>query len=264
MRLRELQARVMAQVTTQVTAEVHTACPLPLRRSDNPAIDNATRLKAYRDNVQGAHLAALDNVYPVTADVLGPRYWRHLLKTTITRFGSASGDLNAYGSFVPRLLHDAQKSRPELADFPYLGDLARLEWAVHRLRLAPQDPAFPWTDFMALSEQIQTRATLIPARAVSRFESAFPVHVIWSLHAGASESADAGPDPVVCCLHRNAGFDVSITRLRPRQAALLAAIIAGRNLRQIAAETETTRQERVMQQLYDWIAQGWITGFEVR
>ena len=94
------------------------------------------RLAAYRANVKGAHLQALDQSFPVLREVLGPRYWRQLLEAELPVYASPSPDLNCYGDFMPELLREAQRRRPELHDLPYLEALATLEWQVHRARFA--------------------------------------------------------------------------------------------------------------------------------
>jgi hypothetical protein len=125
------------------------------------------RLDAYRANIKGAHLQALDQAYPVLREVLGPRYWRQLLEAELPVYASSSPDLNAYGDFMPELLREAQRQRPELRDLPYLEALATLEWQVHRARLNGRCIARASPRTMPCSTGMRSRAcpkTCRPAR----------------------------------------------------------------------------------------------------
>ena len=161
MKLAELQARMLEAVTRAGDADPELHSLIPQARDLGPE----ARLDAYRANIMGAHLDALDAVYPVTREVLGSRYWRQFLVQEIPEFGSPSPDLHEYGDFLPGLLGQAQKKHRELADFDYLGELAQLEWQVHLAQFKAPDPEFDWTTFQSLDpdRQMQVRFTLSPA-----------------------------------------------------------------------------------------------------
>lgn len=221
------------------------------------------RIEAYRANISGAHLNALDHAFPVTREVLGERYWRQLLEQEIEAFSSTVADLHAYGEFVPELLHAAQQRRPELEDFPYLADLATLEWHVHRARFAQDDPAFDWKSFRALTADIQSQASLTPSRALTVFRSSYLVDVIWHAHQTTGAHAPEAGLPAACCIHRINRFDVTVTRLSAAQTNLLVAIGGETSLEALSQAEGLIEPEEIIRQLYDWIQQGWIVGFEV-
>jgi hypothetical protein len=164
------------------------------------------RLDAYRANIKGAHLQALDQAYPVLREVLGPRYWRQLLEAKLPVYASSSPDLNAYGDFMPELLREAQRQRPELRDLPYLEALATLEWQVHRARFAADDAVFDWDAFASLPEDVQASARLLRSNALALLQLDYPVDAIWISHNGldAGEDDDAGDS--YCCVHRAGRF----------------------------------------------------------
>jgi hypothetical protein len=222
------------------------------------------RIDAYRANVRGAHLNALDQVFQVTREVLGERYWRQLLEQEIEVFASTSPDLHAYGEFVSSLLQTAQQSRPELEDLPYLHDLATLEWQVHCVRFTFDDPHFDWNAFAALAPDLQSRAILRPGRALKVFRSRYPVDVIWHAHQAATGAAPGPGSPAVCCIHRANRFDVTVTRLASESANLLEAIGNGISLDELSETENLKTPEAMIRQIYDWIQCGWIIDFEVR
>ncbi len=222
------------------------------------------RLDAYRSNVAAAHISALDHAFPVTREVLGARYWQQLLAAEIHTFAATQADLHAYGDFVPGLLRAAQRRQPELADFPYLADLAALEWGIHAVRFVPDAPAFDWQAFAALSGAQQTQASLIVSAALKVFCADYPVDVIWHSHQQADDLNSEHETQLACCVHRVNRFDVTVTRISVASADLLFALGNGASLAIIAEADAEQSSQALVRQLYAWIQRGWIVGFEVR
>ena len=224
--------------------------------SSTRGIGPETRLRTYRDNVEGVHLEALDAAYPVTREVLGSRYWQQLLIQEIPAFGSPLPDLHEYGDFMPELLTRAQKSHKELADFEYLGELAQLEWQVHLVQFKTTDPDFDWAAFRAFDPKRQMRVRFTLSHALKRMRFSQPVDALWHSHQGNQKNLPPQTSPA-CCVYREKSFDVAVARLSERDWNLLEAISADRSLADLPAENlETT-----VQTLHHWIEHGWITGF---
>ena len=253
MNLAQLQTAMLEAVTRTGTADTELSpLILPAR-----GIDSETRLDAYRANVKGAHLEALDIAYPVTREVLGPRYWRQLLVQEIPAFGSRSPDLHQYGDFLPELLARVQKSRKELADFSYLGELARLEWQVHLTQFKAPDPDFDWTAFQALDLDHQMQVCFTLSHTLHMMQFSQPVDALW--HSHQVDGLDLPPQsPVACCVHRKESFDVAVTRLADDEWELLEAFSEGRCLEALPVKASQT----TAQTLFDWIRHGWIIEFQ--
>ena len=252
MNLAQLQTAMLEAVTRAKATDARLSpLILPVR-----GIDPEIRLDAYRTNVKGAHLEALDVAYPVTREVLGPRYWRQLLVQEIPTFGSRSPDLHQYGDFLPELLAQVQKSRKELADFSYLGELARLEWQVHLTQFKAPDQDFDWTAFQALDLDHQMQVCFTLSHTLHMMQFSQPVDALW--HSHQENPQDLPPQsPVTCCVHRKKPFDVMVVRLSDSEQELLEALRAGQCLEALSTDgSQTTTQT-----LHDWIRCGWITGF---
>ena len=217
------------------------------------------RLDAYRDNVAGAHLNALDSAYPVLREFLGPRYWRQLLQHELRQYGTQSQDIHRYGSFVPELVRAAQTTRRELAEYPYLGDLAELEWLIHRQRFAANEPPFDWHAFRRMSAGEQSGAVLTLAAATALYRSDYAVDSLWRQHRTPSTPAFDIAEPIQCCVHRDTTFAVHLTRLTPQQALRLESLQQGASLADLeAAESDAAL---LIAELFDWIERGYIAGF---
>ena len=230
-----------------------TALLASVRAHGNASADE--RFAAYHANVRGAHLQALDNAFPVLREVLGPRYWRQLLQQSLHCYASPAADLNDYGEFVPGLLQDAQRERPELRDLPYLAALANLEWRVHRARFAADDPAFDWGAFATMPAEQQAQTRLRYSNAFSLLAFNYPVDAIWRSHHGIDSNDDDG-DECFCCVHRAGRFDVGVTRVSAGEYTELEAL-AATTIGELQAGNDA-----LAQRIFGWIQRGWITGFE--
>jgi len=86
------------------------------------------RLAIYRHNVFTNLTNALGDIFPVTARIVGEAFFREAARIFIRDVPSTSGDLNRYGGDFADFLH----AYPHARELPYLGDVARLEWAWHQ------------------------------------------------------------------------------------------------------------------------------------
>lgn len=82
------------------------------------------RFGVYRNNVYTSLSEALKEVYPAVERLLGPVYFRALSQEFIKDTLPRSPVLSRYGAEFP----DFISSFPPLKSYPYLGDVARLEW----------------------------------------------------------------------------------------------------------------------------------------
>jgi hypothetical protein len=156
------------------------------------------RLSVYRGNVVGACTKALTGAYPVVAKIVGESFFEGLAREYLRRFPSTSGDLNEFGAqlsqFVARFEHTQ--------DLPYLPDVARMEWLVHRAYYAADEPG----------------PGLCLAPACALIASPWPLARIWQIHQDDYEGEfsvdlEAGPERILI--------------YRPRFRVLVGAISTG-------------------------------------
>lgn len=253
--LAELQASMVATTTCRADVDLRLLGEIGTSQD----IGAPERLAAYQGNIRGAHLQALDRAYPVTREVLGPRYWQQLLEHAVPRFGSSSPDLNAYGDFLPAVLGEAQKQRPELAPLPYLEELAGLEWAVHRARFVKDDRGFDWEGFEALTTTGRASIRLVPSSALTIVSLSYPVDDIWRAHAGDREAGNHSTG--TCCVHRSGRFGVDVSSLEPDDHGLLE-VLSSTGIGHLLDGSDAAESSRIARKIFDWIGRGWIVGFE--
>lgn len=93
----------------------------------NP-VSAKTGLKTYRKNLIFGFCGALQETYRLCDFLLGDKNFKFLCREYIYEHPSRSSDVTDYGAYFPGFL----VSRKEIRDFPFLPDIARLEWARER------------------------------------------------------------------------------------------------------------------------------------
>ena len=185
------------------------------------------RLAIYRANVAASVGKALAAAYPVIRQVVGDEYFDGLTRACLRVVPSASGDLHDYGADFAGFLAEFAPAQ----SLPYLPDLARLEWAVHRAYGAAD--AAPW-DGAALAQVAPARQAAILlewAAGTALVDARFPVARVWQIHQPGFDG-EFSVDWVVpehAWVARD-GFRVVVSALDAGDAAFVAHSLAGATL----------------------------------
>ncbi len=154
-------------------------------------------LQVYLANAGALAERALAAAYPVTQQLLGADSFAQLARALWLRQPPPVGDAGAFGAglsdyladFVAGGVRGGGASSPE----PYLPDLARLEWAVHRATTAADaaDAGATPHAFDRLADTDPATLWLLPRPGTALLQSAHPVASIWLAHQHAADAADA-------------------------------------------------------------------------
>jgi hypothetical protein len=188
-------------------------------------------LQAYRANAGALAERALAAAFPTLLQLLGEESFAALARAFWRRQPPSCGDIAEWGGALPAFIEaDAQ-----LADEPYLGDVARLEWAVHQAERAADGAAAPeGLALMAEQDPAELFLRLQPGTAV--LGSAHPIVTIWQAHrsdapdrfAAVREAFAAGWGEAAWVGRRD--WKVEVRRLDEAGARFTAALLAGRPL----------------------------------
>lgn len=187
-------------------------------------------LQAYQANGLALAERALGAAYPVLAQLIGDESFAPLARHFWRRHPPGCGDVAHWGGELAIFLEAA----PQLADEPYLGDVARIEWALHRAATAADVQPDPNT-FALLSVADPADITLTLGAGVFLLASAYPVASIVNAHllgapalaeAAALLSADAAEHALVW----RQGFKPRVCTITAAEHALLSALQCGRPL----------------------------------
>ncbi len=154
----------------------------------------AERLGLYRGNLTTTWYKVLCAAYPVVRELVGDDFFAPLTRAYGMAHPSDNADLNHFGATFASFLSAFE----HVADYPYLPDMARLEWLLHRAYYAPDAPALGPAALAALSPQDfeDARFALHPACAL--FASAHAVVPLWRAHQPDS-GVDFPPDMAQRC-----------------------------------------------------------------
>ena len=192
----------------------------------------ARGLAAYQANGHVLAERSLLSVFPVVAALIGHDNFAWLARDLWHRHPPHRGDLAQWGDALPDFLDRST----QLSDTPYLGDVARAEWALHRAAGAPDTPP-DMASFARLTQEDPQGLTLMLAPGTAVIASPYPLASLTTAHLyGTPSLADVGQR-----LREGIAEHAVIWRqgLRPRIAwhdatahALLTALLAGAALPQ--------------------------------
>ncbi len=147
-------------------------------------------LKAYKTNGHMLAELALFAAYPVVAQLLGEESASDLARALWHAHPPKRGDLALWGEELP----DYLASSPQLQEEPYLADVARAEWTLHRCAVAADVPTDPASLALLTTDDPDTLGLrLAPGCAVVC--SSWPIASILGAHVhGIPSLADAGTE----------------------------------------------------------------------
>lgn len=186
----------------------------PPRTLAAPTAERTARFAIYRRNHQHHLLAALAAIYPRLGRCVGADCLRMLCWAYVRKHPLHTGNLLEYGGAMPALV----AARPELAEWPWLPDLARLEWHWHRVDRAPDSRhVLSLAALAQLSETQLDALRLRPIAASAWLSSAWDLVALWTQ---LGEAEDAAPEQI-------AAADVQVLVARPGLSPLLRALPPG-------------------------------------
>ncbi len=198
------EAQRQQQLLRTLTAPV--LQPLPAGLCESP--ERALRgVQAYRANAHASVARALASAFPTVQAMLGEKAFDSLAATFWHADPPTCGDLGEWGGALPEWL----AAQPELAEWPYLADCARVDLAVHRCERAP-DAAFDADSFARLgdTEPSRLRLQLLPGSRV--IQSRWPVATIASIHQAHRSQDEADFAKVRALIEAEQGEAVLVVR----------------------------------------------------
>lgn len=220
------------------------------------------RLGIYRGNTLGNATRAIEAAYPVVGKIVGAEFFSGLARQYRSRYPSQDGDLNEYGESFAVFLADF----PPAAQLPYLADVARLEWQVHRAHYAADPAPFDPARLAALThgQQLQLRLRLHPACSI--LHSAYPLARIWQVHQDSCSDAfdvDFSTGATHALVFRPR-FRVEVAQTGDAEAAFLSAALDGLTLETaLAAALSRDAAFDLGRSLNEWVASSVIVEFKL-
>ncbi len=135
-------------------------------------------VQIYRNNVFVSLTSALQDVYPVVTRLVGEGFLKYAADEFIRRHPPRGGNLHDFGGEFAEFL----ASFPPAAKLEYLPDVARLEWAYHRVFHGPDHAPLKQEALTAVPAECygELKFTLHPASRL--LSSDYPILRIWQVN----------------------------------------------------------------------------------
>lgn len=211
-------------------AALHGATPPPPGVTAADPAEAARRFAVYRNNVAVSLGQALGRRFPVIERLVGTAFFAALARAYLAADPPRSPVLLEWGAGFPGFL----AGFPPLAQWPFMADVARIEYArgraFHAADAAPVDPAR-----LAAADPGTLRLALHPSVAVLRLDH--PAVAIWARNQPAPAPAPAPlpSGPQIALVLRDPAHVVHVEAITPAEAALIEALQSGATLAAAAA-----------------------------
>lgn len=182
------------------------------------------RFDVYRNNVAASLGAALAIRFPVIRRLLGEEYFKALGRLYAEAHRPRSPVLHEWGESFAAFL----EGFPPLAGYPYLGDVARIEWArgeaFHSADATAADPAI-------FANADPARLTLRLHDSLRMVHCATPAVSIWLANQPGGPAFDpARSGAEIALIWRDPRYDVPVVAISAGDAEMVAALRSGATL----------------------------------
>lgn len=150
-------------------------------------LSKARRLAIYRNNVYVGLTHTLQGIYPVIQRLVGEGFFTYAATNYIDHHPSTCGDLNHYGEQFAEFL----SGFPPAVELNYLPDVARLEWAYHRVYSAADHPPLNLARLSQVAPDDYGKLTFMLHPAACLIRSDYPISRIWHVNQPGHEGDHA-------------------------------------------------------------------------
>lgn len=181
------------------------------------------RLALYRGNLSAGWERALGEAYPVLRQLVGEEFFAGMARAYGKAWPSQDPDLAAFGARFAEFLAGFVPAAP----YPYLPDMARLEWAVHRAWLAPDMEPLGLDALAAMTPDTLEGARFTLHPSVSLLRSQWAIGALWQAHQPGGPALPAHADAPCTVLVARRGWRVAVVEESAAGAAALDRLAAG-------------------------------------
>ncbi len=174
-------------------------------------------LGVYRASVRESLVAALQAIYPALMRGMGEAPFRRLAVDYVAQAPSRSTSLDDYGASFPAFV----QQHPALTDYPYLGDLARLDWAWHRVFHAADHTPIPAARLAELVQHDSDALRLHLSPRAALITSDWPLYDIWRMNRALTSEREMNlHSHAQSCLVWRQGLEVMVALASPCDLAI--------------------------------------------
>ena len=138
-------------------------------------LQNKQRLQVYQNNFRLSLTSNLASIYPVVEKLVGENFFKYASHEFITLHPSLHGNLHEYGGEFSNFLAEFEPAK----SLVYLPDMAKFEWAYHRVFHEQDAPALDLQRLEIVNEADYENIVFSINPASRLMKSRFPLIDIW-------------------------------------------------------------------------------------
>lgn len=222
----------------------------------------ADRMAIYNTAYHSRLAACVADDYEGVGRALGEAKFDEVCRRYVVAHPSTSPNLNLYSAHFPAFVAE---QRDLGVDPSFLGELARLEWAMMEVLHAPPVPPLDLSPLATASPEAQASMRLFPSPALRMVKLAYPANAWFQASLEGEPPPIPGPEASVTAVYRQ---DWRIWRMdfTPVAAQVIDALLTGTPLGEALGaitpgEDDGTVVERWFQ---DWVSSGFFSRLELR
>ena len=156
------------------------------------ALPASRRLNIYRNNVAISLRNALKAVYPVIHKLVGDEFFGAMASDYIIRHPSHSGNLHDFGGQLSNFIAGFAPA----GELVYLADVARLEWAYHRVFHAKNGHPFDIEKLQQIDTVNYGDLCFVLSPACHLVRSSYPILRIWQANQESLDSINDSSETI--------------------------------------------------------------------
>jgi hypothetical protein len=215
------------------------------------------RLAIHHANARANWRGALAAAYPTVRRLVGDAFFDATCDRYAREHASRAGDLAAFGAELPAFL----ALYPPAAALPYLADVARLDWALHRSFHAADAGPLDLAALARLPEEDYGRLRMRLHPAAQLLKSAHPIVAIWEANRPGRDGAPERTEGSDHVLVSREGFEPRARAVPVTEWEVLALLASGATLGE-ACDELGERAALLRDVLARHAAAGVLCGFE--
>lgn len=194
--------------------------------------DSRERMEIYRNNARVNRIAALADAFANAVQLVGADYFGALARAYVDCTPAHSANLHDDGARLPAFIRGFEPA----ADLPYLGDVAEVDWLLHRAYFAADAHAIDSSTLIELGPERFSAASvrLAPSAGLAR-SHLWPIADILQMHADGTP-AHLGTGGQAVLIWRE-GLAVRWQALGEADADAMAALMTGTSIREAFSQT---------------------------
>lgn len=199
------------------------SAPVPREICSGLRSGSSRRFDVYRNNMVVSLVDALRSTFPAVHRLVGEEYFAAVARAYIARQPPESPVLLDYG----KTFGDFLEAFPTASGVPYLGDVARLEWARIRALHAADAGSAPIDALAGIDESLLESVTFALHPSLSVIRSRWPVVSLWTACLNAEHSDDVDMNAAEDAVVVRPGLKVGVHAPPPGGGEFLAALQRG-------------------------------------